>query len=216
MVTKSKGKRFVNGIEVVGDEPVESPLSNKGGRGVVYFAGLRRLTLATGAKFYACADCTGEGSVGGRGDVMIHRKHVHGAGTGGRPKSLTVTSPPAPAAPPTPPAPPSLPAPAPAPLPSVPRGRPPSPKSRPAADLPDHIRGMSVQSLLDYAAQADSTAQLFERYQAQLEGWRVACMEKDKRINQLTRELNEERRRIASIMSRFGYVKKPEKGSSEQ
>lgn len=66
--------RRVDGLIVVSDEPLPSPLSQPGK--VVAFQALRLITLEDGSTVIGCRDCEVTGS---RGDVQRHRYHDHGA-----------------------------------------------------------------------------------------------------------------------------------------
>jgi hypothetical protein len=67
--------RMVNGLKVVEDAEVPSPLG--GGRA---FSGMRKLSLEDGTQCFGCSACDFAGT---RGEVMAHRIAVHNAGKGG-------------------------------------------------------------------------------------------------------------------------------------
>lgn len=73
--------RIVNGLKVISDEPVASPLSKVQNR-FVPFRGRRELTLEDGTKTFACADCEFTGTPG---EVTTHRVRDHGARKPGNP-----------------------------------------------------------------------------------------------------------------------------------
>ncbi len=75
--------RLVDGVEVVKDEPLQSPLSTVVGQ-PVFFNTYRLLTLADGTQRHACADCPDV--VGTRGEIRTHRVEMHGARPGGAKK----------------------------------------------------------------------------------------------------------------------------------
>ncbi len=75
--------RLVDGIEVVRDEPLPSPLTVHLGT-PVFFNGYRLLTLADKTQRHACADCPDV--VGTRGEIRAHRVEMHGAKPGGAKK----------------------------------------------------------------------------------------------------------------------------------
>lgn len=75
--------RLVDGVEVVKDEPLQSPLSNVVGS-PVFFNTYRLLTLADGTQRHACSDCPDV--VGTRGEIRTHRVDMHGARPGGAKK----------------------------------------------------------------------------------------------------------------------------------
>jgi hypothetical protein len=84
-----KPPRRVQGLLVVKDEPVSSPLSELLGS-PVYFQGRRRLTLEDQQVVVGCADCDFVGDNGRAGEVITHRVDAHGAKRGGaraRPES---------------------------------------------------------------------------------------------------------------------------------
>lgn len=72
-------ERVVDGLLVVKDEPLLSPLSARLGRPVP-FPTIRFLTLADRSTRHACADCPDV--VGTRGEVKKHRIDHHGEATG--------------------------------------------------------------------------------------------------------------------------------------
>lgn len=85
---------MVDGVRVVKDEALLSPLSARSGRPIT-FPTIRVLTLANGSTRHACADAGCPDVVGSRGDVKRHRISHHGEGSarrkaaGGGPAALS-------------------------------------------------------------------------------------------------------------------------------
>jgi hypothetical protein len=84
---KTEASSFVNGQQVIKDEPV--PLNIPASPGAAQgFLGFRKLTLADNSVVFRCVDCPKE--IGSRGELMVHRTRVHPAGGAGR-KTVVAT-----------------------------------------------------------------------------------------------------------------------------